>query len=82
VASITIRDLDDSTKEGLRVRAERHQHSMEEEARSILCAAINEDTGSMVNLAEAIHRRFRPLRGVELDIPKRHSTRAPPAHRL
>ena len=81
MASITIRDLDDGTKEGLRVRAAHHKRSMEEEARSILRAALTEDDGAMVNLADAIRRRFRPLGGVELDIPKRESMRAPPAHR-
>jgi antitoxin FitA len=81
MASITIRDLDDGTKEGLRVRAAHHKRSMEEEARSILRAALTEDSDATMNLAEAIHRRFQPLGGVDLDIPKRESMRAPPAHR-
>ncbi|MFM7341316.1 MAG: FitA-like ribbon-helix-helix domain-containing protein, partial [Betaproteobacteria bacterium] len=35
MASITIRNLDDAIKQGLRVRAAERGHSMEEEARDI-----------------------------------------------
>jgi plasmid stability protein len=42
VASITIRDLDDSVKRKLRVRAAQHGRSMEEEARNILRTALAE----------------------------------------
>jgi plasmid stability protein len=65
LASITIRNLDDSTKEGLRIRAARQGRSMEEEARNILRAALAAD-GAPRNLAEAIRERFEPLGGVEL----------------
>jgi antitoxin FitA len=78
VASITIRALDDTTKERLRVRAAHHRRSMEEEARNILCAALAEDEAAPTNLADAIGRRFHPLGGVELELPKRGPVRAPP----
>ena len=42
MASITIRNLDDYVKAKLRVRAARHGRSMEEEAREILRAALNQ----------------------------------------
>ena len=40
MASIPIRDLDDKVKQRLRVRAAEHGHSMEQEARDILSAAV------------------------------------------
>jgi plasmid stability protein len=77
MASITIRELDENTKERLRVRAARHKRSMEEEARSILRAAVAEDETAAPNLAEAVRRRFRPFRGVELRLPEREAMREP-----
>lgn len=40
MATMTIRNLDDDVKARLRVRAAQHGRSMEEEARSILSAAL------------------------------------------
>ena len=78
MASITIRDLDENTKERLRVRAAHHKRSMEEEARNILRAAVAEHETDVPSLADAIRRRFRPFGGVELRIPKREAIREPP----
>jgi plasmid stability protein len=78
MASITIRRFDDAAKERLRVRASRHGHSMEEEARQILTVALAGGSGSRENLAQAIRRRFAPLGGVELDLPPREPIRDPP----
>ena len=49
---------------------------MEEEARVILRATLNEDAPP-ANLARTIHDRFAPVDGVELDIPLREPIRAP-----
>jgi len=78
MASITIRNLDDQTKSRLRVRAAHHRRSMEDEARNILRAALAEDRGTFVDLAEAIRRRFEPLGGVDLALPAREPIREPP----
>ena len=78
MASITIRRLEDATKERLRVRASRHGHSMEEEARAILRAALADGGGSGENLAQSIRALFAPLGGVELDLPPREPIREPP----
>jgi plasmid stability protein len=77
MASITIRDLDDATKERLRVRAALHRRSMEEEARNILRAAVSAEPAGG-NLAEAVRRRFRPFGGVELNLMARQPIREPP----
>ena len=68
MARMTIRNLSDDIKQRLRIRAAEHGHSMEEEARAILRAALTEHAPP-ANLARAIHYRFAPLGGVELDIP-------------
>lgn len=65
-ATITIRNLDGSVKERLRVRAARNGRSMEAEARAILAETLVGDGADRLNLAEAIHRRVAPLGGIEL----------------
>ena len=78
MASITIRNIDESTKARLRARAARHKHSMEDEVRNILRAALSEEPPARHNLAETIRRRFRPLGGVVLELPPREPMRGLP----
>ena len=58
MASITIRNLEDSVKTRLRVRAAEHGRSMEEEARIILREAVKSEA-EPGNLAQAICARCR-----------------------
>lgn len=82
MASLTIRDLDDETKERLRVRAARRKRSMEEEARHILREAVaRDDAPAEENLVDVFARLVRPLGGVELEIPARQAGRPPPVPR-
>jgi antitoxin FitA len=76
MASLTIRNLDDDLKQRLRVRAAVQGHSMEEEVRGILRRALTVPTGPR-NLAAAIHARFAPLGGVDLEIEPRQPMRDP-----
>lgn len=78
MASLTIRDLDEQTKERLRVRAARRQRSMEEEVRQILREAVAREESPPENLAESITRRFRATGGVSLRVPRREPGREPP----
>ena len=78
MASITIRNIDETTKARLRARAAHHKRSMEDEVRNILRAALSEEPAARHNLAEAIRRRFQPLGGVKLDLPAREPMRDPP----
>lgn len=79
MASITIRNLDEKTKARLRVRAAQHGRSMEEEARTLLKAALREEIATpRSSLAESIRDRFRKLGGVELRLPAREAIREPP----
>lgn len=77
MASITIRNLDEELKRRLRIRAAEHDRSMEEEAREILRRAV-QMPAARENLAEAIHRRFAALGGVELELPPREAMPEPP----
>ncbi len=76
MASITIRNLDDTLKHRLRVRAAEHGRSMEEEVREILRQAVGE-TQQPINLAAAIRARVASLGGAELDIPAREAMPEP-----
>jgi len=77
MASITIRRLEDATKERLRIRASRHGRSMEEEAREILKVALIGRGSADRNLAESIRRRFAAVGGVELPNMPREPMRPP-----
>lgn len=78
MASITIRNLDEETKERLRVRAAHRRRSMEEEARHILRGALAADEAPSSNLAASIRRRFKSLGGVNLRLPVREQMRELP----
>ena len=78
MASITVRNLDDGLKRRLRIRAAENGRSMEQEARDILRAALDEDAAPNRNLGTAIHGLFRPFGGAELKIPPRQPMREPP----
>ena len=71
MASITIRQLEETTKRKLRVRAARHGRSMEQEAREILRTALSQPEEQPKDLGKAIHDLFAPFGGVELKIPPR-----------
>ncbi len=70
VADISIRNLDDSVRDRLRIRAASHGRSMESEVRAILAEAVSEPEQS-VGFLEAAFERFSALGGVELDLPDR-----------
>lgn len=70
MASILIRDLDETVKDGLRKAAAEHGRSMEAEARAILSAAVG-NTRPERGLGTRIHQRFGRKHGVDLEIPPR-----------
>ena len=78
MASITIRNLDDSLKSRLRDQAAVHGRSMEDEARNILRAALTTESTGQENLAVAIQARFAAFGGVELPAIEREPPREPP----
>lgn len=78
MASMTIRNLDDSLKQRLRLRAAAHGRSMEDEMRDILRTALSTGETSSGNLAASIRKRLAPIGGVELDLPAREAIRDVP----
>jgi plasmid stability protein len=70
VAALSIRDLDDTVKEKLRLRAARNGRSMEAEIRTILTSAVA-DEPTRADLFTALTERFAWLGGVELEVPAR-----------
>ena len=77
MASITVRNLEESLKRRLRIRAAENGRSMEQEAREILRAALDADAAPPSNLGTAIHELFRPFGGVEMEITPREPMREP-----
>ena len=78
VAAITIRNLEDSLKEGLRQRAAANGRSMEDEVREILRTTLASPGARMAHPADAIMARFAKVGGFELDTPVRSPLRSPP----
>jgi antitoxin FitA len=79
MATLTIRDLDESLKRSLRMRAASLNRSMEEEARQILRAALLESPAPATDLATRIRAKFVGLGDVALSVPAREPVRAPPS---
>ena len=70
MATLTIRDLDDSVRDQLRVRAARHGRSMEAEVREILTEAVSPVEATIYDLLMDLRRRTS---GVDIDpyLPER-----------
>jgi antitoxin FitA len=71
VAALNIRNLDETVKRRLQLRAARHGRSMEAEVRAILADAVREPADS-AGLFTALLDRFSVLGGVDLELPERH----------
>ena len=70
MSTLTIRNIDDATKDKLRQVAASHGRSMEEEVRTILRNALAQSTPTE-GLGSRIHARFAALGGYELELPVR-----------
>lgn len=80
MSSITIRNLDDSLKASLRLRAARHGLSMEQEVRNILqvTLAAEPEVTKGLSFAQRINQRFKGLGGDELPVIERRPARPLP----
>ena len=77
MSSITIRNLSDTVKQNLRVRAALHGRSMEEEVLTVLRNAVGQDAPSGAALLQRIRDRFAALGDVDLPQPPREAVREP-----
>jgi antitoxin FitA len=75
VTSLTIRNLDTDTKQKFRELAARHGRSMEEEARSMIRAAVNNNPENELKRSENFYDSIRSLvdkhGGFDLEVPTR-----------
>jgi len=78
MSSLTIRNLDDVTKQRLRIQAARHGVSMEEEARRILREAVRPAEESPSGLGQSLRDLFAGLDTDEFVLPERHTPRPAP----
>jgi plasmid stability protein len=79
MATLTIRNIEPSIKERLRVRAAQNGRSMEAELRAIVTDAVETPARPPeLNLYDRIRARVEPLGGVELELPPRGPMREPP----
>ena len=69
MGQILVRKVDDTLKDKLQRRAERHGNSMEEEVRNILRNAVKDDGNPENGLGTRIAARFKGLGLREKDFP-------------
>jgi len=74
MSSLTIRNVDDATKQRLRMRAASHGVSMEEEVRRILKDALG-PAEAPSGLGLRLRDRFAGLAAEEFVVPTRHAPR-------
>jgi plasmid stability protein len=69
LATLTVRNLDDKTRDALKARGVRNGRSMEAEARAILSRAVDgPESSELRGLGSRIHARFA---GLDFEIPAR-----------
>ena len=78
MSSITVRNLDETIKNSLRIRAARHGWSMEQEVRRILQQTVAPEQTEAISFAERINKRFAGLDAESLSLPARKPARIPP----
>ena len=78
MASVLIRNVDETLHARLKARAAAHHRSLEEEARELLRAAVaRQGAPARENLVTLARRLFGSEHGADLDIPPRGSGPTP-----
>ncbi len=78
MSSITVRNLDESLKNLLRIRAAHHGWSMEQEVRVILQQTLATPPADQISFADRINTRFVAFDIDTLPVPARLTARTPP----
>ena len=73
MASVLIRNVDETLHKRLKASAASHRRSLEEEARELLRAAVARQEAPKENLANIAQHLFGHEHGADLDIPPRGS---------
>ena len=71
MTNLTIHNIDESIANNLRVLAQQHGQTIEEEVRQILRQAFSEPSHETIGLGSKISKRFMEVGGVELSQPTR-----------
>ena len=79
MASLIVRNIDDSLKDKLRQRAARHGRSMEDEVRTILRHSLAAEPLTGADFLKAVRKHFEGLGDVEIELPPREMGREPPS---
>lgn len=77
MTNLTIHNLDESLTNNLRIHAQQHGRTIEEEARKILILAFSEPSQKAGGLGSKISKRFTAIGGVDLPQPARSLPRQP-----
>jgi plasmid stability protein len=79
MATLTVRNIEDETKQLLRLRAARNGHSLEQELRSIIrdAAVAREPASRESSLYDDIRELVEPHGGFEIPIPDRQPAARP-----
>lgn len=77
MTNLTIHNLDESLTKILRIHAQQHGRTIEEEARQILRLAFSETSQKTNGLGSRISKRFTEIGGVDLPQPVRSLPRQP-----
>ncbi|HWO67632.1 MAG TPA: plasmid stabilization protein [Umezawaea sp.] len=75
MATLTIRDFDESLKAKLRIRAAEHGHSMEAEVRAILASVLTKPASGL-GMGSRIRQRFDDVDDDRLVEPPQRAERA------
>ena len=78
MASITIRNLPDRTKDILRVRAAQEGMSLEAYVRNLLQRVSTSETSPSTTITDLARKHFGPKNGVDLELPPRRTRRKTP----
>ena len=78
MASITVRNIDETLKAHLRQSAAANHRSMEEEARQILKQHLLREKCTLEGIGTRISRRFAGAGGIDLSETPRSTPRTPP----
>ena len=80
MSTLTVRNLDESVKLGLRLRAAQHGWSMEQEVRHILQSVVSGPPPAVqaLGFAERVHQHFKGLGADDLRLAPRQAPRDAP----
>lgn len=79
MANLTVRNVEEDTKQRLRLRAARHGRSMEEEVRTVLreAATTTDNRTRLTNLYDDIRELVVPHGGFDIPVPERQRAARP-----